>query len=108
MARPQPGALLVPSGINMEGSEGTFRAGGTFWYAQKIKARPIDLGPQNIPEALVAARHTAEFRRRTLEYSWDLKKLKIEQLHNLFCASLSRHRQNLLIVRDSLVTEEVS
>ena len=23
--------LLIPSGINMEGSEGTFRAGGTFW-----------------------------------------------------------------------------
>ena len=35
---------------------------------------PIDLGPQGISEAVVAARHTAEFWRRTLKYSWDVKK----------------------------------
>ena len=63
----------------MEGLEGTFRAGGTFWYAKKIGVRPADLEPQTIPEALLAARHTAEFQRRTLEYSWDLKNLKFQK-----------------------------
>ena len=62
-------ALLIPSGINMEGSEGMLRAAGIFREGEKSGAHPVDLGPQAIPEALLAARHTAEFRKRTLEYS---------------------------------------
>ena len=70
------GNILIPSGINMEGSEGMLRAGGIFREGEKSGAHPVDLEPQTIPEALLAARHTAEFRRRTLKYSWDLKTMQ--------------------------------
>ena len=51
----------------------------------------VDREPQTIPEALLAARHTAEFWRRTLEYSWDLKKLKMIKSHKCFQVIFSSH-----------------
>ena len=60
--------------------------GGILREGEKSRVHPVDLEPQTISEALLAARHTAEFQRRTLEYSWDLKTLKTEKWHNLFFA----------------------
>ena len=48
-------SLSIPSGIDMEGSEGTFRAGGIFRAGYFSWAHPLDLEPQGIPEALRAA-----------------------------------------------------
>ena len=56
-------------------------AGGIFREGLKSREHPLDLGPQGIPGAVVKAQGTAEFRRRTLKYSWDLKKLKFERWH---------------------------
>ena len=63
---------------------GILRAGGIFRQGQKSRARPVYFEPQSIPGALLAARHTAEFRRRALEYSWDVKKPLWEAFSSFF------------------------
>ena len=46
MARTRELRLLIPSGINMEGSEGTFRAGGIFRAGYFLGRTPRISGPR--------------------------------------------------------------
>ena len=84
---PSDPSMLIPLGINMSqyGMIGRHvcARGEHCARAKKSRAPPVDFEPQNIPEALVAAFGTAEFRRRTWKSSWDLKKLKMIKSHKM-------------------------